>query len=48
VEKRAGRNPRIALHADPTTMWRSSMIRGAGWPGNDYRKGWAGSLVFTR
>jgi hypothetical protein len=30
------------------TMWRSPMIGGAGWPGSGYRKGWTGSLVFTR
>jgi hypothetical protein len=30
------------------TMWRSSMIRGAGWPGNGCRRGWTGSLVFMQ
>jgi hypothetical protein len=48
MEKRAGSNLGTALHADPTTMWRSWMSRVAGWPGNGYRKGWTGSLVFMR
>jgi hypothetical protein len=48
TRKRAGRNPETAPRADPTTMWRSSMIGGAGWPGDGYRKGWTGSLVFMR
>jgi hypothetical protein len=40
MEKRAGSNLGTALHADPTTMWRSSTSRAAGWPAAGCLKAW--------
>jgi hypothetical protein len=32
MKKRAGSNPETALHADPTTILRSLMVRENWWP----------------